>query len=300
MISTFIPIAIATDKNYVEPALVLVTSILENKGEDTHIEFNVMISDDVENENKEKFKILVSKYKCSNVIFHNMGSAYKEYDFYTNHYYAKPASFYRLSLPSVLPNTEKVIYLDVDTIVNSDLEEMFNTDLEDYYVAGVSELKLALKSINIDGVNNKVKVSKFTPICSGVLIMNLKKMREDKIEEEFKKYLKSVDCERFEQVLLDQDAVNFVCMNKFKLIHPKYSMFPFEYQNPKATTIPNIYKSVLTQKEWENAVKSPVIFHFNSSTKPWKYSDTDPYPINVWHKYKNIKDKKLGLASKCV
>ena len=101
--------------------------------------------------------------------------------------------------------------------------------------------------------------------------------------------------------ILNQDAVNFVCMNKLKLIHPKYSMFSFEYKNPKATTIPNIYKSVLTQKEWENAVKNPVIFHFNnSSTKPWKYSSTDPYPINVWYKYKNIKDKKLGLASKCV
>ena len=300
MISTFIPIAIATDKNYVEPALVLVTSILENKGEDTHIEFNVMISDDVENENKEKFKILVSKYKCSNVIFHNMGSAYKEYDFYTNHYYAKPASFYRLSLPSVLPKYEKVIYLDIDTIVNSDLSEMLNTNLDNYYVAGVSELKLALKSINIDGVNNKVKVSKFTPICSGVLIMNLKKMREDKIEEKFKKYLKSVDCKKFEKLCLDQDAVNFVCMDKIKLIHPKYSMFSFEYKNPKAMTLPNIYKSVLTQEEWDDAVKNPAIFHFNSSTKPWKYSSTDPYPINVWHKYKNIKDKKLGLASKCV
>ena len=299
---TFIPIAIATDKNYTEPALVLITTILENKAEDTHIEFNVMISDDVENEDKEKFKILVSKYKSSDLIFHNMGKAYSEYNEYTNHHYAKPASFYRLSLPSILLNTEKVIYLDVDTIVNSDLEEMFNTDLEDYYIGGVSGLKYALKSIYIDGINNKIRESKFTPICSGVLIMNLKKMREDKIEEEFKKYLKSVDCERFEQVCLDQDAVNFVCMNKLKLIHPKYSMFSFEYKNPKATTIPNIYKSVLTQKEWENAVKNPVIFHFNnSSTKPWKYSSsTGPYPIDVWHKYKNIKDKKLGLASKCV
>ena len=295
---TFIPIAIATDKNYAEPALVLITSILENKDEDTHIEFNVMISEDIEKEDKEKFKILVSKYKGSDLIFHNMGKAYSKYNGYTNHYFAKPASFYRLSLPSILPKYEKVIYLDVDTLVNTDLKEMFNTDLEKYYVAGVSDPGSKLKILNIDGTKNEVKVSKFYAICSGVLIMNLKKMREEKIEEKFKEYLKSIEYKNFEKICLDQDAINFTCKDKIKLIHPKYSMFSFKYQNPKAMTLPDMYKSVLTQKEWENAVKNPAIFHFNSSTKPWKYSSTDPYPINVWHKYKNIKDKKLGLANK--
>ena len=52
-----IPIAMATDNNYVYPTLVSMTSMLENKNKDTRLEFHIMLSGKVTGENKEKFKL---------------------------------------------------------------------------------------------------------------------------------------------------------------------------------------------------------------------------------------------------
>ena len=53
-----IPIAMATDDNYVYPTLVSMTSMLENKNEDTKLEFHIMLSGKVTGENKENFRKL--------------------------------------------------------------------------------------------------------------------------------------------------------------------------------------------------------------------------------------------------
>ena len=51
-------------------------------------------------------------------------------------YLATP-TYYRLSLPSLLPQYNKVLYLDGDTIIRKDLWSMYNIDVSDYYIGAV-------------------------------------------------------------------------------------------------------------------------------------------------------------------
>lgn len=74
-------------------------------------------------ENKDKLKSLEKKYKnqCTiNLI--DMGNRYKNAP--TNKKIPTP-TYYRLSLPILLPKLEKIIWLDGDTLTHNDLKEMY-------------------------------------------------------------------------------------------------------------------------------------------------------------------------------
>lgn len=49
------------------------------------------------------------------------------------------ACYLRLFAPTLLPDVDKVLYLDCDLIVNGNLDELWNTDLEGYAVAAVHD-----------------------------------------------------------------------------------------------------------------------------------------------------------------
>lgn len=105
---------------------------------------------------------------------------------------------------------EKIIYLDVDTIVNNDIKELFDIDITDYEMGVV-------RDVFIWGMKNKRKY-----FNSGVLLMNLKKIKETKYLEKARNL-----CNSKKMLFLDQDALNYSWTNilhldrKFNSIHVK-------------------------------------------------------------------------------
>ena len=113
-----IPIAFSLDDNYIYPTIVSITTIMINKNYDRKYNFYIMHPGDFKNDNKIKLKSLEKKYKneCTiNLI--NMNNSYKLAP--SNNRITLP-TYYRLSLSNLLPNIDKIIYLDSDTIVFKD------------------------------------------------------------------------------------------------------------------------------------------------------------------------------------
>lgn len=66
------------------------------------------------------------------------------------HEYISIPTFYRLKLPTLLPNVKRVIYFDCDFVVTSSLAKLFNVNMGDYPIAGVKDIsKNLLKLIRI-------------------------------------------------------------------------------------------------------------------------------------------------------
>ena len=59
-----------------------------------------------------------------------------------------------------------------------------------------------------------------------ILIMNLKKIRENKIEE---KFLKSFETDGHRLNQAEQDILNLVCADKIKFLHLKYLVCSYIY-----------------------------------------------------------------------
>lgn len=94
---------------------------------------------------------------------------------------------------------DKVIYLDVDTMAYGNIEELFNIDVTDYELAGVKD------AMGKYWINPKY-------INSGVLLINMKKVRET---SSFEKALKYTLTHR--SILIDQNAINSYCKKKLYL-----------------------------------------------------------------------------------
>lgn len=96
----------------------------------------------------------------------------------------------KVCYPSLLP-VNKVIHLDVDTIVCDSLEPLWKTDLKGKWFAAVPEYKGTYRPFGWPYYN------------AGVMLLNLAQLRKDNAEEEMVHYLNTV-----RQPWADQDAWN--------------------------------------------------------------------------------------------
>lgn len=276
-----IPIAMTPDDNYVYPTIVAMTSILENKNDSTHIDFNILIPDDVSDENKDRLRLLGEMYKNSSVKLIEMKDKFK--DSYCCGY--PVSTYYRLLLASLLPQYDKVLYLDGDILVRHDLKNMYSLNLGNDYIAGVKDYPGVCcrpndyaKRLGVESLNQYIN--------AGILIMNLKKIREDKIEDKFKNFIPELKNRGL--WLNDQDVLNAVCYNRIKHINLGYNYMQFvTYNYKKETGLLNCYSA----KEMDEAYDDSTIVHFASSNKPWKNKNIRFY--DEWDKYRKIAEEKI-------
>lgn len=285
--SNKIPIAMATDENYLYPTVVAMISMLENKRASTELEFYIMISGEVSRENRERIKVLETLYKNCSVKLLDMKDKFKTT--YINPSHITTPTYYRLCLPSLLPNYDKILYLDGDIIVTKDLWEMFSTNISNCYIGAVKgfgqvcfqlnpNLKDYAKRLGIKDMNQCIN--------AGVLIMNLKKMREDNLEDKFNRFIPTLRERKL--ILNDQDVLNAICYDRIKFLSPKYNAFQhvsFNYNN-----FP-ILVDCYDMNEFKKACLDPTIIHYTSSHKPWKSKNCRFY--SKWDKYRKIAESKL-------
>ena len=128
--------------------------------------------------------------------------------------YTEAASL-RLLLPELLPELDKILYLDCDIIVRQDLTRLWNeTDLGDNYLAAVYEAA-------IEGQAERFRALGCDPakyFNSGFLLMNLKQMRAEHVSE---KLLEACRVPYLE--FPDQDALNQVCQGRVLPLSPFYN-----------------------------------------------------------------------------
>ncbi len=259
-----IPIAMCLDNNYTLPTIVAMTSMLENVKEGTEYKYYLLVPGDFTQENKQKILSLKEKYKSKQFDKQGMWGA---------------ATYYRLRLPSVLSKYDKCIYLDGDTIINKDLSEFFNIDLEDNYLGGVKEFEHGHgswynKFLESFGINSSQYIN------AGVLLMNLKKLRDDRLEDKFKWF---VENKGWECTFQDQDIINICCQGKISLLPKRYNCRG-KGEDPLIEHCAGFEKPwkdpfmFLAEKWWEYAIKSG-------------FYDKAPAPLEI----KKIKKKILEM-----
>lgn len=115
--------------------------------------------------------------------------------------YCTPYTLLRL-LADLIPDIpDKLLYLDIDIMVGKDISILYNIDIEDYEYAAVRE-KYGSKLIRPDYIN------------AGMLLLNMKKIKETKLLEKARKLIKTKKL-----LFADQDAI-FRSTTK-KLILPR-------------------------------------------------------------------------------
>lgn len=105
----------------------------------------------------------------------------------------------RCALAKMFPDEERVLWLDIDTIVCGDISPLFEMDMDGYCFAGVMEPG---KSIDI-----------FRYINAGVLLCNLEEIRRIGKDDELIELIN-----RRPLVYPDQDAINLYCQGYIRTV----------------------------------------------------------------------------------
>ena len=245
-----INVSVACDDNYAKYAGVVIASILASASKEDELAFYIL-DGGIKEDNKSKITSLKSIKDCSINFVQIDEDMFKCYKEVKTHGYITIATYYRLKLASLLPDVDKIIYLDCDTVVNESLRELFDTDTSDYLIAGVSDIKRRMVKENPHYVN------------AGMIVMDLGNIRKDNTEEKFFNYTK----ENINKITKgDQEIINDVCKDKIKVISPEWNVQASNFTN----------RSCYTTK--------PKIIHYVSKSKPWKYGSYS-YFKNYWFKY---------------
>ena len=243
-----INICLATDNNYCQHLAACVSSVLRNKKENEYI--NVYVIDGgISKENKDKLCFFEKNYDCKIIYKIPDDSKLKNCKIFRGNYITK-AAYYRLLIPE-LADCKRIIYLDCDIIVNSSLSELFEKDFKDNLVLGV---------IDITCEENKKRLNIDKYINSGVLLLNVEKMKEKNTLNEILKWIED-NPEKIE--LHDQDIINGAINDKIEYIEEKFNA-----------------QVVRKNATYFDKIENPIILHFISSKKPWVYwkpVDTTPF-----------------------
>lgn len=264
---------------------VSMVSILENnKGEET-LNFFV-IEHEISESHKGDLCNIISKYQNANLTFIPMPDINTQFGLGLKMIKSIWLfdSYCRLFLGSILPiNVEKVLYLDCDTLCNEKLSDFYNIDLEDYYAAGVIDCLS-------DPYYELFDMDKTSRYCnSGMLLLNLKKWREDNMENTVADYVRSKNGYVF---FMEQSVVNILLQNKIKIVHPRYNtytlMVAFSHENLRRLRRCTRYYS---DSEIDEAIKNPVIIHltngFYVKGRPWIEGNQHPFR-DLFMKYRAL------------
>jgi len=175
------------------------------------------------------------------------------------------AMWYRIFLPELLPNVDRVLYLDSDTIVADSLEPLWEIGLGDSYLGAVTNV------FQRNHLQRPAELGLSGPevyFNSGVLLMNLDQMRRDGCSAALSGYARA-HTHKLEWP--DQDALNVVLGGRRLELDPRWnvmnSMFAF-----------SAARRVFGRKALRDARRNPAIRHFEgpAGNKPWDPDSTVP------------------------
>lgn len=242
------PIALGFTPGYLTPAATCILSILKQATTRDYFHFICLLTEDLPSEMQDTLvKLGGDKSRFSFLNCKLQGT-------YVDEVHTVAAS-YRLLLPNLLPEYDKVLYVDCDIISRNNLADLYHTiDLRDSYLAGVCTAILDFQERYIRSIG--CQPGKY--INSGLLLMNLAKLRKDHMVEKFLEAAKVKGLQ-----FPDQDALNQVCKGKIINLPP--------YLNSIRLFLLPQYKSFFllhyTECDWEEVQYAGNVHY--AGNKPW-------------------------------
>ena len=191
------------------------------------------------------------------VEFHDISTTVEAFSarLHTRDYYSR-TTYYRLFIPDLFPMLDRALYLDSDLIVRGDIAQLYDTELGDHLAAAIPDAFVNREeNLRLYATNRVGLESSKVYLNAGVLLMNLRAMREYGFQKVF---LSLLDAVKF-NIAQDQDYLNVICRNRTVLLGKEWNTMPFDAESSETKLV-----------------------HFNLDNKPW-HKDGVPYSGLFWH-----------------
>lgn len=270
-----IPIVLAGDNNYVPYMTTLLTSILQNSNKKINYDVIILHNNISENNRKKMQKEFIGNDNLR-IVFYDMGDDIKDYRFSINTHF-KVENYFRLCIPQILKNYEKVIYLDSDLIVLGNIEDLYSINIGNNLVGAIRDIDWIAGYYGADNYRKEYE-KKYLKLKepnnyfnSGVMIWNIK---------EWKGHVRLQDvlelASKEEWMFVDQDVLNIICDKKVYFLPEEWNVL-MNYNLDGYCRVEAVRRYV-PKRLYEGYIKAREkanIVHYAGNQKPWRYIECD-------------------------
>jgi len=186
--------------------------------------------------------------------------------------HVRQETFYRLLVPELFRNYQKIVYLDSDLIVCEDIEHLFHIDLQDNLIAAVYDADFigeyngaspAMKTY----CDEKLRLEDpYSYVQAGVLVFNVSAMRNTFQKNELIEFANGKTLN-----FVDQDVLNCKCSGRVKLLDMRWNVVT-DCGGYRVNQIIR-HAPLKIYQEYMRSREEPKIIHYSGFEKPW----TNPY-----------------------
>lgn len=196
--------------------------------------------------------------------------------------------YFRLFIPAMFPQYDKGIYIDSDVVITGDLAELFNIDLGDNFIGACADKSVVEVEPLAQYMEQAVGVDRHSYINSGVLLMNLKKLREAELDTHF---LSLLNTYHFDCIAPDQDYLNAMCYGKIHYLSDVWDAMPTE-DKPEIEDVKIIHYNLFSKPWCYDGVQYGDVF--------WEYAEDSVYLEEIKAYKENYSDEQKESDSKCL
>lgn len=257
---TIVPIFFSVNDAYSPFLATAIHSIRENASPDFRYHIHIL-TDDISEENRRKLSALGTDSFC--IEFHPLSRLLRSLpavEKLSQHCFGAFSSltiYFRIFIPELFPQYDKGIYLDADLVVPGDISWLYREPLGRRLVGAVADYSIQKIAPFMQYIDEYVGVDHKNYVNSGVLLLNMKRLREVDLSGRF---LSWVEKYGLETVAPDQDYLNALCWDGIQYLDPDWNAMP---------------------SECLSVMDNPQIIHFNLASKPW-LNEQVPYDQVFW------------------
>jgi len=168
------------------------------------------------------------------------------------------AAWYKVLLPELLPQLERVLYIDADIIVADSLWPLWQTDLQNQLYGAVTNplypymRNWPKEDLGLDDPRDYIN--------TGVLLLDLKRWRQ----EDTVAALRDYGAAHPQYTCPEQDAMSALIPRRRVHLHPRWNVQSTVFELPPR-------RLPFTPREVAEARSNPAVIHYIGPFKPWHY-----------------------------
>lgn len=267
-----IPIVFAADDAYVPMLTTTLLSVLENASDAYRYDV-IVLERGISKVRKQIINSFFSRFENAQIRFADVSGMVASYQLQTNNPHISVETYYRFLIQRVLPDYDKVLYLDSDLIVQGDISLLYSIDLGDSLLAAARDIDF-VGNLDIKGENRLDYATDVLHLDdpygyfqAGVLVLNTAEMRR---LHPFETWLELAS--NSEYLYDDQDILNAECQGRVKYFDTAWNVM---------VNCDNRFKKVFSFApanmfdDFMCAYAHPKIVHYAGYEKPWKPGPCD-------------------------
>lgn len=267
-------VVLSTDENFVPPAGVMISSLLEVSSPGFFYDI-VVLDNGIAPESRDALQALTDEVKYAEIRFWDMADLL---DGVSTHGLYSKAAYLTVFIPYLFRTHEVVLYLDCDMIVRKDVSELFKTKFENNeYVAVTRDVGIAALARGNAPLRFKGSIISWRRYAArigfsdknyedvfnaGMLVYNIPAF----VADDFAALRDASRHVRFGYLLVDQCVLNILLRDRIKYVHMRWN---FQVQNWGPPRLLAWFAD-----EYREAEKDPAIIHYITHLKPWASFDT--------------------------